>query len=392
MSTLTQSCLPLDSCPRTSLTFSAPTLKWSPNSGQNLAPPPEVQALIGITLNTRYRLDDYLAHGYFSYVFQARDLQNDIDVAVKILRTDRLTSDSILELDTERDLLSRLSNRDHVIDSLDGYLHTHLLQSPNSTAQWPVALHYVAMELADGCLIELVLARDLVEWHERLSLFRSVAKGVHQTHISEIFHRDIKADNVLLFEDDAQADAKLCDFGRAAAIQSSRRYPADWYLAGRGDLAYSPPEFIWEIGGLSGPDWQKADLYLLGSVLFELATGQQLTSMVGAAVRGLAGPHLRLPPDDRRTEFAARVNELQSHFETAWSVFDDELPPPIRQQGGRLLRSLTAPDPRRRGPHTPLRSDYRWDATWILRQVDIMRKILRHDRARSERIARRKAG
>ena len=289
-------------------------------------------SLLGIDLGGRYRIKDFIDSGAFSFVYRACDLNNGTDVAVKVLQPRCAGQVAIWEMNGERQLLSTMSSRSNIIDTYDGERHDLTLNIPGSGASLTVPLHYVAMELASGTLSDVVLYRDRFSWDDRLSLFRAVAKGLHQMHISDIVHRDLKSDNVLLFTAPDQPVAKLCDLGRGVAVNEPRRFPREAYAPGRGHRLYAPPEYIWEIGSTDPSSWQKGDLYLLGSVLYELATGYQITSAVTAAVHGMANPYQHLSIDERRDRFFGSIRKLEAYYEG---------------RGGFLIRSCRRQSARR---------------------------------------------
>jgi hypothetical protein len=106
----------------------------------------------------------------------------------------------------------------------------------------------------------------------------------------------------------------------------------------------------------------------------------------------MANPYQHLSIDERRDRFFGSIRKLEAYYEGAWGIFDQELPAAIRPEGARLIRQLTSPDPRRRGPIHRWKVEHTWDLNWGLRRIDIMRKILVNESLRRQRIYRRRAG
>jgi len=349
---------------------------------------PDQQVYPGEILASRWEVGAYLGSGAFSLVYEGRELPSGRECAVKILSFTQNTPEALLEFQTEDDLLELLSSRSNVVAKLDSGRHQISAQIGNS-APFPVNVPYIVLERAEGSLADVLLLRHQVSWEERLHLFRGVVKGMHQMHLDEVANRDLKSDNILLFPDGRTTDAKVADLGRSCATRDAARFPAEDYLHGRGDLRFAAPEMLWGLGVRDPETMRLADLYLLGSVLFELATGQGITalavgrpSIVISAVQGLSQA-------DRERDFHSHMSDLQTHYELAYSAFQRELPPAVRDVAQRLLRRLTTVDPRQREPSN-YRSASRWDLQWILRQVDIMRLTLRTTGRRAQPVRSRR--
>jgi hypothetical protein len=133
--------------------------------------------------------------------------------------------------------------------------------------------------------------------------------------------------------------------------------------------------------GTSDPDsYLRGDLYLLGSVLFELASGVGLTAFALGNPRLTMMQALRLDPAARAQEFRNRIPHLRSQMELAYDAFRQELPNAIKHEATILLRQLTNPDPLMRHPVRPFQNlPLVWDLQWLLRRIDIL--ILRLDTA-----------
>lgn len=72
---------------------------------------------------------------------------------------------------------------------------------------------------------------------------RDVVSGLHQMHTSHVAHRDLKADNVLLFiVGNRRVAAEVSDSGRSRDLHDSTRLDPSAYEWGRGDRYHAPPE------------------------------------------------------------------------------------------------------------------------------------------------------
>jgi serine/threonine-protein kinase len=147
------------------------------------------------------------------------------------------------------------------------------LNHPNITrvldfGQESDGLLYIVMEYLDG-----VGLRSILEREHRLSLERvvkitsQVCAGLAHAHSKDIIHKDIKPENIVIVEghdDDGQPMevVKICDFGIAqgAVQEETRRF--------QGTPEYMSPE-----QAQAAPLDQRSDIYSLGIVMYELATG-----------------------------------------------------------------------------------------------------------------------
>ncbi|MCE9635664.1 MAG: protein kinase, partial [Planctomycetes bacterium] len=96
-------------------------------------------------------------------------------------------------------------------------------------------------------------------------LAREVARGLEAIHAAGIVHRDLKPGNVLMT---AAGDVKVMDLGLARQASGEDRMSQTGLFLGT--AAYAPPE---QFFGKKDLD-PRSDLYSLGAMLFELATGR----------------------------------------------------------------------------------------------------------------------
>lgn len=137
--------------------------------------------------------------------------------------------------------------------------------------------HFVAMEFADrGTLRDGV---DIGDWPTLRSVLVQILDGLAYSHARGVIHRDLKPDNLLVFDADGDIQIKLADFGLAHAIYRTRNIDADALESMSGTPYYMAPE-------QARGNWRKfgpwTDLYALGCIAWELACGR----------RPFEGPHL----------------------------------------------------------------------------------------------------
>ncbi len=124
--------------------------------------------------------------------------------------------------------------------------------------------------MGDGPRVtERFRTRDLLEWN--LGILMQVCNAVHFAHSRGIVHRDLKPENVMIGE---FGEVYLLDWGIAVSLRDdgTGRLPlARDAKQLAGTPCYMAPEAL---GIDSAPITERTDVYLLGSVLYELLTGQ----------------------------------------------------------------------------------------------------------------------
>lgn len=264
-----------------------------------------------------------------------------------------------------------------MIELLDSGQHTVNLRHSPSGGRISVTTDFAVLELAAGSLADLLLYGPSFTWPDRLGLYRDVVKGVHQMHLKRIVHRDVKAENGLVLE--RPPVAKIADLGRAHDTSEAPRFAVEAYLLGRGDTHFAPFEFLWLQGTQDPEDQARADVFLLGSLLFEMATGVALTALVTGNPAAVIHATAALPPADRERDWQANIPKLREGARPAMESFALSLPPAIRVRARSLLEQLTDPDPacRLSAAHGARRhiSDP-WDLQWLLDRIDGLRRAV----------------
>jgi hypothetical protein len=156
-------------------------------------------------------------------------------------------------------------------------------------------------------------------------------------------------------------------------------------------LAFAPPELLWLQGSDDPLVALHADLYLLGSLLFEIATGQGITAFVFGNPHTILAYAKALTAADRAREYVSRLPDMREQYELAYKLFENEVPRAIANEATKLLRQLCDPDPVAREPRRPFRNlPTQWDLNWLLVKTDILIKALAVNERRPRRYRRRK--
>lgn len=336
------------------------------------------ELFVGQTVSGKWLLEALLGEGQFSSVYRAT-CGSDV-VALKMLHPNATKDPStVLEFQTESELLELLGKRHcaNVVRLIEGastgYIPMKLTNGPGVSID--VQLQFHLLELADGSLDELVADHMAIDWALRLDLFRDVVAGLHQMHCCNVVHRDVKSANVLLMLERRASRALVADLGRSARIEEPARFNSGSYIFGRGDCSFAPPELLWGHGTRTTGSFRHTDLYLLGSLLCELTTGQAATAMLipdWLAVRQHAE---QLTPAGRVVAHNAQIAALRPRLVSIAELIRGNAPRHLATGLADLFVQLCDPDPPTRGRRTrnernlPLT-----DLAWLLHRVDILRK------------------
>lgn len=322
-----------------------------------------------------YNLYQYRGGGGFGLVFRGQHVDSRNEVAVKVL-TVGADASAVLEFEDEAKLLRKMAGSSNVVRLLDSAQATVSVESQLGI-DVPVKFH--VLELASGCLDELLIdesRRNSLSWLERIRLWRGVVKGVHQMHLRNCAHRDLKSENCLLFVESSKVtNCKVSDLGRSTDFSAPPRFAPEEYWAGRGDLRHAPPEYLHFQGQTSSQSFKLSDLYGLGSILVELATGQAISSLA----LGFGPDVLHQSMANYRQARVLDLDSLRPRYEPAFSVFELELPKEIRARCGSLVRQICDPVPNLRLPKNRVSGRRAWRGTgltWLLDEADIITRML----------------
>jgi serine/threonine protein kinase len=344
----------------------------------------------GDELAGRYTLISEIGRGGTGTVWRASDRVADREVAVKVLHQ---------QLGRHQSLVSGFVQQR---TALTGIEHPHLV--PIHDLVFDDGIVALVSGLIEGQTLRQVLRQGLLPTRDAVTVGSQLASALARLHAAGVVHCDVKPENILLAATpDHGVDARLADLGTAAI---ARELHGEGHLlgdsGGSGTPAYLPPE----ANGLDPPT-PAADIYALGVVLYELATGRgpaAVNTRPGVRLRyddsdvasperlRQAEPPLTVPPqipgvprplwrtvgaclraDPSARPMAARLAEdlaalgrndgarpvlapdgvppATSGMELGWPsppVESDELPTPVRDQRGPEVAKTVAPEVRSR--------------------------------------------
>ncbi|GGL22672.1 serine/threonine protein kinase [Phycicoccus endophyticus] len=209
-----------------------------------------MDALVGRTLDGRYRVLSRLADGGMATVYLALDERLEREVALKVMRP-HLVHDETFVSRFRREARSAAS-----------------LSHPNVVAVYDQGEDdgqvFLAMEYVPGATLREILREEgLLSPRAALDVLESVLMALAEAHAKGLIHRDVKPENVIINDN---GTVKVADFGLARAVSGQTMTSSTGVLLGT--VAYLSPEQV-ERGVADA----RSDVYAAGLVLFEMLTG-----------------------------------------------------------------------------------------------------------------------
>ncbi len=210
---------------------------------------------VGTLLSQRYRLDAKVGMGGMSTVYKAFDTVLERQVAIKLMHREIAgDSDQLERFRREARAVAQL-NHPHVVGVIDA--------GEEGSGDDGFATPYIVFEFVEGeTLKERIRRNGRLPVSESIAYAIEIARALGAAHASQIVHRDVKPQNVLVDEEGA---AKVTDFGIARSL-AQEGLTADGRVLGTTDYV-SPEQALGHV--VSG----QSDIYSLGIVMFEMLTG-----------------------------------------------------------------------------------------------------------------------
>lgn len=206
----------------------------------------------GKILGGRYELIESIGEGGMAIVYKARDNKLNRLVAVKILKKEFADNEDIAQkFKREATAIANLSDP-NIVNVLDvGH------EDENN-------MDYFVMEYVNSkTLKDIIIYNGKLSYYTAINIAIQVAKALECAHKSNIIHRDVKPQNILVTEN---GDVKVTDFGIAKSSTASTITNTTTIM---GSAHYLSPE---QAKGTFID--LRSDMYSLGIVLYEMVTGR----------------------------------------------------------------------------------------------------------------------
>jgi serine/threonine protein kinase/WD40 repeat protein len=275
-----------------------------------------------------YEIVGPLGAGGMGEVYRARDARLRRDVALKVLPAVAAGDPQRRERFTREALAVAALNHPHIVT-------IHSVEDEGSTV-------FLTMELVEGRSLAEVLPPGGLSLERVLAIGIAVADAMAAAHQKGITHRDLKPGNIMLGEGEQAGRIKVLDFGLAKIVEPQVEAPSSLVpteavgnaapITGEGRIlgtvAYMSPEQA-EGRPIDG----RSDLFSLGVVLYEMATGQRpfagdtnlsmLSSILKDTPRSVTDLNPALPRDLGRIARRALAKDPERRYQSAKDLRND---------------------------------------------------------------------
>jgi len=211
---------------------------------------PAHELTTGATLAGRYQVIEELGHGGMGRVYKVFDTDIKEKIALKLLRPEiALDKETVERFSNELKLARKISHR-NVCRMFD------LGKAEGTT--------FITMEFVAGeDLKKFIRKSGQLGAGRAVSIAKQVCEGLAEAHHLGVVHRDLKPQNIMVDED---GNARIMDFGVARSLRGKGITGAGVMI---GTPDYMSPE---QVEGKEAD--QRADIYSLGIILYEMLTGR----------------------------------------------------------------------------------------------------------------------
>ena len=226
----------------------------------------------GETVSNRFRIVNFIGRGGMGEVYKAEDSRLHRLVALKFLPDD---------VAQRADALGRFQREAQTASALN---------HPNICTIYDISEHngraFIAMELLEGHTLKQAITSGPFDVGQMLDISIATSDALEAAHTRGIIHRDIKPENIFIT---SRGDPKVLDFGLAKLYRSNTAATQEATISETaaftrlgvtvGTVAYMSPE-----QARGEPLDARTDLFSLGLVMYEMATGRRAFSGSTSAV------------------------------------------------------------------------------------------------------------
>jgi eukaryotic-like serine/threonine-protein kinase len=210
-------------------------------------------------INGKWVIDGRHGGGGMGIVYRAHPVKDARQVVIVKTLTNRALNDdvTVTYFFKEAEALRRI-NYDGVVKIFDDDYDTESGRP------------YIVMEFADGVLLTDVISRGRMDTRKCGHLIREIALALKAAHAQDVYHRDLKPDNIIVVEREGEPDKiKLIDFGVAKVKDSSvgKSTSAEMIV---GTVEYFSPEQCSSSKGMT----IQSEVFTLAAVAYQMLTRQ----------------------------------------------------------------------------------------------------------------------
>ncbi len=220
---------------------------------------------VGSIIAERYQLDRLIGEGGMGRVFEAHHVLMHKRLAVKLLHDDlAIVPEVLARFEREAQAAAKIEHPNVATASDFGRL-------PDGTV-------YLVLEYIDGRGLREALDAERFSVERTVEVTRQLAAGLNAAHAAGIVHRDLKPENVMLVpRPQAPELVKILDFGvaKVPVEEASSLAPGVGRAITKVGMVFGTPEYMAPEQAMGESVDQRADLYALGVMLYEMLTGKR---------------------------------------------------------------------------------------------------------------------